>query len=118
MEKTSNTTFWIMFWIVICAAIFVDCLQALVNLIPFVGIVLAKLISLGAIIGFGFFLFLRGELGWRNVCWLLGFSTIEILPIPLLDLLPGWTAGMVTILLKNRLGSKIPLVGRALAAAK
>ena len=118
MEKLSTTMFWIMFWIVICAALFVDSLQWLVNLIPLAGIVLAKLLSLGAIMGFGLFLYTQGELNWKNGMWLLGFGTIEILPIPWLELLPGWTAGMATILLKKKFGNKVPLVGNVLATAK
>ena len=115
MGKYGNTTFWIIFWLVFCAALFVDSLQWLVNLIPLAGIVLAKLLSIGAIMGFGLFLYTQGELDWKNGMWLLGFGTIEILPIPWLELLPAWTAGMATIMLKGRFGNKVPLVGKVLA---
>lgn len=105
-----------MIGVVICTALFVDSLQLLINLIPFVGTVLAKFISIGAIMGFSFYLLTIGELNWKNACWLLGFGSIEILPVPWLELLPGWTAGMAIILLKKKLGSKVPIAGKLLAA--
>jgi hypothetical protein len=100
--------------IVICAALFVDSLQWLLNLIPLAGIVLAKLIGLGAGIGFAFWLQTQGELNWRTGKWLLGAGTLETLPLPWLDLLPAWTVGMVLIVIMLKWGSKVPMVGKLL----
>ena len=112
MKTLSNT----IAGLVICAALFVDLLQVLVNIIPFVGIVLAKLIGLGAGMGFALWLQFQGELNWRTLKWLCGSGALEILPIPWLDLLPAWTAGIVLIVIMLKWGGKAPLVGKLLAA--
>ncbi|MEK7514278.1 MAG: hypothetical protein AAB587_00425 [Patescibacteria group bacterium] len=88
------------FWRPIIAALCVDLLQMgvnLLNFIPVIGMIIAVsinfLVSVFALLGFYTYFKIRG-VNFGIPRKLLGFGggvAIEIMPIPLLSALPGWT---------------------------
>ena len=83
--------------LMIAAAAATDLFQFVITFIPFAGSILAKLIS----VAFGFLVLLwllfGGELNVKTFGWLIGASSLELLPIPFLDMLPAWTGGVALL---------------------
>ena len=83
--------------LMIAAAAATDFFQFVITFIPFAGSILAKLIS----VAFGFLVLLwllfGGELNVKTFGWLVGASSLELLPIPVLDMLPAWTGGVALL---------------------
>ena len=96
----------------IATALLFDGINAAVNLIPFLGQVLSVLVSIIAYMLFAFWFLMRG-VGFVNpkrAVSFFGSSTIELIPI--LNVLPGVTLGVVLTIymvkLEDTAGIKMP----------
>lgn len=84
-------------FLAVTAAVFFDLFQFMVSIIPFAGSVLAKLVSIAAAFVFFMWLLLSGELNVKTFLWLVGAGSLELLPIPFLDMGPFWTGGIALL---------------------
>jgi len=86
-------------FLMIGTALFFDCFQVLLLVAGGLGLVLNRLVSLYAILTFGFWFKLRGVGLLQQKKFATGFITLLSEMIPGLCVLPGWTISTLLIIL-------------------
>lgn len=111
-EKKIQNIEW---FLMIGLAVAIDIINIVLAMIPLVGFLFNKLISIFAWLTFWLWFKLKGAAGIKvRSKSLLAFGGIsEVMPVPFLSALPFWTATIVGIMVKNKIKS-MPLIGAGL----
>lgn len=110
-EKRHGELGGVTFILMLIVALFFDGIQALFQLIPVAGQILAMIIGLLAYLTFFLWFMLKGQrfLTAGKIIAMTGTLFVEIIPI--VNALPAWTLSIVLMFITSKLGRAAPALG-------